>query len=244
MPALWLLLLGLVLMRRRTGRMILVTTGILLLVGSTPVFGGFLLGFLEHGAQSFEDDRADASSFDAIVVPLGGAYADPVGRWWPLPGSVLRTVRGQQIQSETGLPLIVVGGAPFPNQTEAEAIALQRVITLMPNTIVEATAQDTFQTAEAVSSILKDFERVGSAPRVILVTSGFHVRRMAASLRRFGIEVAVPPARRYADVRISRNAWLDLVPCERGLRIVRRALHETYAITWYLVTGRIGLRHL
>lgn len=244
MPLLWLLLPGLVLMRRRFGRGLLIVSGVLLLVGSTPVVGGALLGFLERGAPVVEIDGIDVASFDAVVVPLGGAYADPEGRWWPLPGSVDRTVRGQQIQAATGLSLIVVGGAPFPNQTESEAAALQRIITLTPDTIVESKARDSFETARAVAGILEGFRRADRAPRVILVTGGSHVRRMAASLRRFGIEVAVPPARRYADVRIVRNAWLDLVPSARGGRLVRRALHEMTAIGWYLGTGRIGLRDL
>ena len=241
MPALWLLFLGLVLMRHRLGRALVIVSGVLLLVGSTPVVGGALLGLLESGAQTIDDEQATATFFDAIVAPLGGAYADPEGRWWPLPGSVERTVRGQQIQAATGLPLIIVGGIPSPTQTEPEVAALQRVITLTPDTIVEATARDTFETARAIAQLLEDFDREGRSPRVIIVTAGSHVRRMVASLRRFGVEAAAAPAKHYADVRIARYGWLDLVPSARGARLERRALHEGVAIGWYLVTGRIGL---
>ena len=95
MLALWLLLPGLILLRRRLGRTLVVASGVVLLVGSTPLVGGALLGFLERGAPAFDMANADVARYDAIVVPLAGAYQDPAGRWWPLPGSVGRAVRGQ-----------------------------------------------------------------------------------------------------------------------------------------------------
>lgn len=244
MPAVWLLLPGLIFMRRRLGRILLVVSGVSLLAGATPVAGGFFLGILERGAAAYDADATSGAPFDAIVVPLAGAYEDPAGRWWPMPGSVDRTVRGQQIRDLTGLPLIVVGGAPIPDQVEPEAVALQRVVALTPDTIVEATARDTFETARAVAGILEQIEGVGRPPRVVVVTGGSHVMRMAASLRRFGITVAAPPARRYADPRVVQNIWLDLVPSARGARLTRRALHEMVAIGWYLVSGRIRVGDL
>lgn len=244
MPALWILLPGLVLLRRRAGKILVLVGGVLLLAGTTPVAGNFLFGILENGAAEFDGRAASSQRFDAIVVPLAGAYEDPAGRWWPMPGSVARTVRGQQLQAETGLPLLVIGGAPLPGQTEPEAVSVQRVITLTPDTVVESSARDTFETAQAVSRWLQMSGERNRPPRVIIVTGGSHVMRMAASLRRFGIDVAAPPARRYEDARIARSFWLDLVPSARGAGRVRRALHEFVGIGWYLADGRIGLRDL
>ncbi len=244
MPALWILLPGLFLLRRRLGRILVLLGGGLLLVGTTPVVGNVLLGALERGAPAYDGDAVPPESYDAIIVPLAGAYEDPAGRWWPMPGSVDRTVRGQQIQAETGFRLIVVGGSPLPGQREAEAIALQRVLTLAPDTIVEDTARDTFETARAVSALVKAPDGASRSPRVIIVTGGSHVARMAATLRRFGLDVAAAPPGRYEDARIARNLWLDLVPSARGARRVRSALHEYTGIGWYLVTGRIRLRDL
>tara|TARA_R110002110_G_scaffold415612_3_gene651875 strand:- start:70189 stop:70944 length:756 start_codon:yes stop_codon:yes gene_type:complete len=244
MPALWVLLPGLFLLRRRLGRFLVLAGGGLLLVGTTPIVGNILLGVLERGAPEFDADANPVETSDAIVVPLAGAYEDPAGRWWPMPGSVDRTVRGQQLQAEMGFRLIVIGGSPLPGQGEAEAIALQRVITLAPDTVVEDTARDTFETARAVSQLVKAPKGTNRAPRVIIVTGGSHVARMAASLRRFGIDVTAAPPRRYEDARITRNLWLDFVPSARGTKLVRRALHEYTGIGWYLVTGRIRLRDL
>jgi uncharacterized SAM-binding protein YcdF (DUF218 family) len=244
MPALWILLPGLFLQRRRPGRFFVLVGGLLLLVGTTPIVGNALLGALERGAPEFDAGLMPLEAFDAIVVPLAGAYEDPLGRWWPMPGSVDRTVRGQQLQAETGFRLIVIGGSPLPGQREAEAVALQRVIKLAPDTVVEDTARDTFETARVVSELVKTPEGTNRAPRVIIVTGGSHVARMAATLRRFGVDVAAVPPRRHEDARIARNLWLDLVPSARGTRRVRRALHEYTGIGWYLVTGRIRLRDL
>jgi len=140
--------------------------------------------------------------------------------------------------------LIVIGGSPLPGQSEPEALALQRVVTLTPDTVVEDTAKDTFETARAVSALVKAPDGNNRPPRVIIVTSGSHVTRMAAVLRRFGLGVAAAPPRRYEDARIVRNFWLDLVPSARGARRTRRAMHEYVAISWYLATGRIRLRDL
>ena len=244
MPALWILLPGVILLRRRFGKMLVLSGGVLLFVGTTPFAGNILLGILERGAPVFDVGATTNEAFDAIVVPLAGAYEDPAGRWWPMPGSVARTVRGQQLQAETGLRLIILGGAPLPGQSEPETVALQRVITLGPDTVVESTARNTFETARAVSELLRMAEIEGRAPRVVIVTGGSHVTRMAASLRRFGIHVAAAPPQRHEDARIARNFWLDLVPSARGAGRVRRAAHEFTGIGLYLVTGRIRLQDL
>ncbi len=244
MPALWILLPGVILLRRRIGRVLVLLGGTLLFVGTTPLAGNTLLGILERGAPVFEVGAPPGEAFDAIIVPLAGAYEDPAGRWWPMPGSVNRTIRGQQLQAETGFRLIVLGGAPLPGQNEPEAVALQRVITLAPDTVVESTARNTFETARAVSELLQAVAIEGRAPRVVIVTSGSHVARMAASLRRFGIDVSAVPPLWYEDTRIARNFWLDLVPSARGAGRVRRAAHELTGIGLYPITGRIRLQDL
>lgn len=244
MPALWILLPGVILLRRRFGRVLILVGGVLLFVGTTPFASNILLGILGRAAPVFNADASTTEEFDAIIVPLAGAYEDPAGRWWPMPDSVDRAVRGQQLQEETGLRLIILGGAPLPGQSEPEAIALQRVITLAPETVVESTARNTFETARAVSELLQTLEIGGRSPRVVIVTDGSHVARLAASLRRFGIDVAAVPLGRTEDTRIARNFWLDLVPSARGAGRVRRAVHEFTGIGLYLITGRVRLQDL
>ncbi len=242
MPAVWLLLLGLLLVRLRAGGFVMAVAAVLLLVGAMPVTGQVMLRGLERGAPQYDAGSTDVTRLDAIVVPLAGAFEDAAGNWWPLAGSITRTVRGQQLQAATGLPLMVVGGAPFPGQTVPEAVALQRLVRFDADVAIESTARDSFETAQVVA--VHFVERGVAQPRVLLVTSRSHIWRMSASLRRFGVDVVVASPRGFSDPRLVRTAWLDLVPSTRGLGNVRVAWREYVGIGWYLMSGRIRLRDL
>ena len=244
MPGVWLAFAGSLICRRRFGRAVLATGIVLLVIGSLPVTGQAMLAVLASGAPRYESGRTDPATLDAVVVPLAGAFGDSAGRWWPLPRSIVRTVRGQHLQSETGLPLMVLGGAPLPGQTEPEALAVQRLIKLAPDVSVESTARDSYETAQAVAAQLARMPLPDRPRRVLLVTSGPHVMRMSASLRRFGVGVVAAPTAYVGDLRLLRADILDFVPSARGMSGVRAAMREFVGIGWYLVTGRIRLRDL
>lgn len=239
MPAVWLLFAGLLVFRRRLGRALLAIGAILIVVGSMPVTGQALLVVLASGATRYEAGRTDTTALDAVVVPLAGAFPDGAGRWWPLPGSIVRTVRGQQLQQETGLPLMVLGGSPLPGQGEPEAIAVQRMIRLEADVSVESTARDSYETAQAVAMQLARMDLPERPRRVLLVTSSSHVRRMAASLRRFGVGVVIANSGETADPRLLRADVLDFLPSAGGMGNVRVASREFVGLGWYLLTGRI-----
>ena len=71
-----------------------------------------------------------------------------------------------------------------------------------------------------------------------LVTSALHMVRMAASLRRAGIEVLGVPV---GEIYLEFEDWEDGVPGYRGLDLTRRTVHEYIAIVWYLATGRLAI---
>ena len=244
MPAVWLTFAGLLIFRRRSGRAIAAAGIVLLVVGSLPVTGQTMLTILASGAPRYESGRTDPATLDAVVVALAGAFPDSAGRWWPLPGSIVRTVRGQHLQRETGLPLMVLGGAPLLGQSEPEAVAVQRLIQLAPDVSVESTARDSYETAQAVAAQLARMSLPDRPRRVLLVTSNSHIMRMSASLRRFGVGVVGAPLAYAEDRRLLRADILDFVPSARGMGNVRVALREFVGIGWYLVTGRIRLRDL
>jgi len=244
MPAVWLTFAGLLIFCRRLGRALLALGAVLLVVGSMPVTGQTMLAILASGAPRYESGRTDPATLDAVVVPLSGAFGDPAERWWPLPGSIVRTVRGQHLQRETGLPLMVLGGAPLPGQTEPEAVAVQRLISLDAEVSVESTARDSYETARAVAAQLARMPLPERPRRVLLVSSSSHIMRMSASLRRFGVGVVGAPLAYAEDLRLMRADILDFVPSARGMGNVRVALREFVGIGWYLVTGRIRLRDL
>ncbi len=244
MPSVWLLFAGLLMFRRRLGRALLAAGVVLIVAGSMPVIGQVMLSVLASGAPRYEAGRTDPATLDAVVVPLAGAFPDGAGRWWPLPGSVARTVRGQKLQRETGLPLMVLGGAPLPGQSEPEALAIQRLIQLDADVSVESTARDSYETAQAVAAQLAGMTLLDRPRRVLLVTGASHIMRMSASLRRFGVAVVAAPSAYVDDPRLLRADILDFVPSARGMSNVRAAWREFVGIGWYLVTGRIRLRDL
>lgn len=247
MPAFWLAAVGVIFIRRRAGKVILVFTVLLLLVGSLPLTGKALLVPLVNAAPYYNpvDVGADNRKFTAIVVFLAGAYVDPDGRWWPLKGSIRRTVTGRQLQRSTDLPMILSGGAPIPGQVPETEVTAQYLDLSTSNTILENSARDTYESGEAVARILAERFPDSAQPRVILVTGGSHMARASAVLRRFGVEpFAAPVAPIPVDHRLATSFVFDAIPSARGMGIVRGAVREYIGIGWYLLSGRIRMRDL
>jgi len=247
MPAFWLSAVGAAMIRRRTGKILVVFAAVLLLVGSLPATGKILLAPLVNAAPSYA--AAELSSGDpyimAIVVFSAGTYVDPDGRWWPLKDSIRRTVAGLQLQRSTNLPVIVTGGSPAPGQPpEAEVIA-QFFDSLESRAILETSGHDTFESGKAVADILTNRFPGEKERRVILVTSPSHIARAGAVLRRFEIDpLAAPVWPPPTDRRSAGWRANDFVPSALGLSDVRSVLREYVGIVWYLGTGRVRLRDL
>ena len=126
MPAFWLALIGVILIRCRFGKALLVGAVAFMIAGSLPITAKLLLQPLANAAPHYAASDASANDADitAIVVFLAGAFADPEGRWWPMEGSVQRSIAGLQLQRSTDLPIILTGGAPLAGQPpEAEIVA-------------------------------------------------------------------------------------------------------------------------
>ena len=179
-------------------------------------------------------DAARDGALTAVVVPTAGSYRDAAGRWWPDPGSIRRVARAQALQRRLGIPLILTGGAPLPGQPP-EAVIIARHLGLgSDNVVIEPTARNSAESGAAVAA------RIAHArpPRVLLVTSNSHQRRMVAALRRHGVEVFLG-----ADATPSLFATgvglIDFIPSNRGLGLSRSASLEYFALAWYLVRGDI-----
>ena len=247
MPAVWLLVIGVALLRRLVGRILAVFAALLFLIGGLPATGRLLLVPLENGAPLYGAARLNQSGqgIAAIVVFSAGVFVDSASRWWPQKNSILRTVTGLGMLRSTDLPLIVTGGSPVPGQPpEAEVIA--RFIDLPAGRIVlETSGRDTFESGKAVADLIAHRFPGEPVRYVILVTSPSHVARASAVLRHFDIEpLAAPVASPTALGRTAGWRAVDFVPSARGLTSVRGALREYVGIAWYLISGRIRLRDL
>ncbi len=186
-----LALAGLWLSRRhpKTGRAIAVFSLLTLLALSMPLVSGTLMRSLEqHGPISPES----LSRAQAIVVLGGGSYRNAPEYGQDTVGivSLERARYGVHLQRQTGLPILVTGGAPFGGQPEAE---------LMASTIrdefggrvrwVENASRDTAENALLSAPLLRE----EGFSRIALVSNVWHLPRALAHFEQAGLEVLPAP---------------------------------------------------
>ena len=245
-PLIAVLVLGLMAWRRRRLSLILIGSATAALVGlSMPVVASLLERPLVAAAPAF--DAAGDPPTAAIVVPTAGIYEDPAGGWWSSASSIRRAVAARKLQHDTGLPLLLIGGSP-EGEDESEAMTVARQVGLIgrangnaePPVYMETGARNSAETALAAKLLL---ERLGGN-RVVLVTTPSHIARMAASLRRAGLEVSAHPARAPAKRRRPLGAAEAYVPSAKGLALSTAAVREYVAIVWYLANGYLQISDL
>lgn len=95
--------------------------------------------------------------------------------------------------------------------------------------VVEGESLNTWQNAQKVARLLPAW----GPDRVVLVSSGLHLRRAMLYLRHFGID-AIP---RRADVFLARASWL---PLAFNFLMADFALHECLGIARYRLLRALG----
>ncbi len=234
-PLVLMLVLGLALWRRRRASFVLIGLASLALIAlSLPPAARALQRPLAAAAIAHGADGAPAPQ--AIVVPTAGIFADSEGRWWSSSDGIRRAVAGRRLQIETGLPLILIGGAPLGEGRAEAAVVAGQVGLAGARVIVEAEAGNSAETAAAVAKIM---DRLGGS-QVVLVTSPLHVARMAASLRHAGLGVTIASAAPLARPD-PLGGLADFVPSAGALAASSAAVREYTAILWYLIEGHFRL---
>ena len=218
-------------------QLILIWTGILILwFSSTPVVGTFLLRSTERWAERMA--ASDISSADAIVVLSAGRTVAP-GRAmiseWQDPD---RFFGGIELFDAGKAPLLVFTGgwvpwepnAPLEGDVLAEyarkmGIPSDRIITTGR---VATTADE----VHAVAALLR--VRQATTPRVIVVTSAFHMPRAQELFERAGLAVTAFPV----DFRVPSQRTLgmiDFLPSPGALGETQTAIRELYGRVFYRV---------
>lgn len=240
MPLVWAMALCLPWLGRPVGRRLIAFCIVLFVVSSLPIVGRMVYAPLSAGAARHADE-VTADDAVAVIVPTAGSFVDAEGKWWPQGGTIRRFIAGQSVARKLGLPVYVVGGAPFDNQPpEAEILAAA----LSPDpTMVHVIPQgaNSAQTAEALAAL----PALADAP-VILVTDRYHIARMRAALRRQGLRVVaslVPTSPGYVETPPTLG-WRDFVPSDAGLDATSAAFREYVGVAWYLVSGGIAAENL
>lgn len=219
---------------RMFGRLLVATGFILLYLVSIGPVSDALIRPLERAYPPF-DMKQKGKNADAIVVLSGGVRdlawigLDPE----PSETSLERVVAAISLARSAHLPLVLVGGSGDPSKpgiSEAEAMARVALSLGVPrrDLVVIGKAQNTLESAAAVGERLK-------GKRIILVTSGFHMRRSVGMFRKKGFQVIPAPC----GYRGEQNAltFRSFIPRADCLYTSHFALAEYLSLAWYTVSG-------
>lgn len=189
--------------------------GLLLL--SLPVVGNALMAPLEPNPPI---TAAQLRRVQAIVILGGHTYhAAPEYGGDTVGGTTLERLRyGARLARQSGLPLLVTGGAPSGGRPEAETMreALELDFGVKVRW-VETASRDTAENAGLSAPMLK----AAGVTRIALVSHGWHLPRAVALFEKQGLEVVPAPT---AFSTGSPSLLEDLLP--RGLVRSRLALNE------------------
>ncbi|ACF46750.1 protein of unknown function DUF218 [Prosthecochloris aestuarii DSM 271] len=215
----------------------LVWSGVgLLWVLGMPVTGDWMMRMVEG-----VDRRVDVALLepaDAVVV-LGGVTVQVPGvRYGEWGDAADRFEGGVEVFRGGKAPLLVLTGAKMPwapdARVEGELLRERALLLGVPEESVRVTGRvgNTADEAREVRKLLAGIAR----PRVILVTSAFHMRRAAMLFRHAGLRVDEFPV----DFRTSfydRLTVIDFLPCADGLENSELAIREMIGWLYYLLVN-------
>jgi len=214
--------------------------GLLLLLST-----GFVSGKLMRWVEGVEDRSViqDVKTAEAIIV-LSGMIEErknaPLGEW---SGAVDRFECGVELFKAGKAPLLVFTGGWVPwtpnAKPEGEILAQRAVMLGVPKDkiLVAGKVQNTEEEAIAVSQLFSKRAVVDRKPRIILVTSAFHMRRAGMLFRKKGFEVTPFPV----DLQTSENSGitiLSFLPSAQALARSETAIREMIGLPYYWVIGR------
>lgn len=216
--------------RPRTGSALAVLGVATLLALSVPVVASLLMRPLDVAGVL---DLQRARNAQAIVILGGGTRPDAVEYGGDTVGRLtLERVRyGARVARETGLPVLVTGGALATQAAEADLMrdVLQREYGV-PVRWVEPRSRNTHENALFSARILKA-EGIG---RVVLVAHALDMRRAIAEFTAAGLDVVPAPT---LIPQYEYDEVLDYVPSLGGLAGSYYATYELLAIAVRAVTA-------
>lgn len=228
-----LVALGVVVLRRhpRTGRALALIGAAALWLLSLPMVANALVTTL-GGAWSL--DLAAAKKADAIVILGGGVRVQALEYGGDTLGRLtLERVRyGAHLARQTGLPVLVTGGAAEPD-VRAEADLMREALEHeygVPVRWAESRSRNTRENAAYSAKMLA----AEGKRRVVLVMHAFDVRRAKGLFEAAGLDVIAAPTQvpRWDDLEVA-----DFLPSVGALHTAHFATYELLAL------GRDRLSH-
>lgn len=222
---------GLILLRRkrngRTGVLVILAGGVLLLVMSSPLTAYLLIRPLEISAGPYADAQTLCNKGVRFIVALGGgsgkndlSAADRTG------GGLFRVMEGVRLWRDMPDANLLLSGMGFPpGRTDPESMAALPTELGVPRNalILEARAWDTEDEARFFAEV------VGQRP-FALVTSAYHIPRAMRQFRNQGLNPVAAPCEFLADRPPPVYEWFLL---DAGaLQKTQLAIHEYLGLIW------------
>ena len=227
-----LILIGAGLVLRR--RALLIAAGVVLWGCSMPIVSGRLSRMIEGGAVRVPADSVAVA--DAIVVLSTGRATAPgpeaVSEWQDAD----RFFGGLELLEAGRAPVIVfTGGAVIGQPGEAlegDVLGAQARAMGVPaeRILTTGTIFNTAEEAAAVSALMK--QRQPGNPRIILVTSAFHMPRAQRRFEQAGLSVTAFPVD-FAGSSAGGMGVLGVLPTAIALADTQSALREFYGRAYY-----------
>lgn len=226
MPLLWVAAGLLLLRRHRRWGLAMAWGGLLLaLLLSAPSAVNLLTAPLENVPLL---QAHDLSRAQAIVILGAGQrrYMPEYGGATPNRLALERLRYGARLARASGLPVLVSGGAPEGDVSEASLMAevLRKDFAITPRWL-EARSLDTADNARFSAALLKPHK----IQRIVLVTHAAHMRRAVAEFQMQGFEVFPAPTGFLTDQRAGEN-FIDFLPGATAAYSSWYALHEWVGI--------------
>ncbi len=236
LPPLSLFLLfgiGLMLRKRRIGHILSTSAIALLFLLSTPA-GAWLV---VHPLESLATPLSSSTHTNAqaiVVLAAGRLRNSPEYENQSIPDyiALARLRYTAKLHHETGLPVLVSGGAAIPEEgikplAYGMASALQNEF-VTPVTWREDKSSNTAENAIFSVQILKK----SGIQRILLVTDAMHMHRATMMFEQQGMQVVAAPTMFFARDAVGLS---DLIPGVEGLRRSNYAIYEWLGIAWYQI---------
>lgn len=216
---------------RKTGLGLIWLAAVALLAVSTPAGSQWLARPLEARSLPLRDPLQ--SGAQAIVILGGGRMFDApedAGREQPSSATLIRLRHGARLQRQTGLPVLVSGGAP-DGAGESEAAVMARSMKEDFGVGVrwlEPASNNTEENAQHAAQLLGPVR----IRRILLVSDAMHMPRAAFAFDAAGFEV-VPAPTAFRSRRVASIA--SFIPNARELENSSYAVHEWIGLLWYRI---------
>jgi len=245
MPVPIVLVLLVIAVWRRSWRMV-AFAAVLMWLTSTPIVGGRLVKIAEGWRDRLPIDAI--AHGDAVLV-LSGGYSEVPGTSGASEFDDFdRALAGYDLYRAGKAPRIMITGGWSALRSELETVGAalrERVLSFgVPDSdiIVVGRASNTEEEARAVrehfaaNPVIDADTGQSRPPRIILVTSAFHMTRAESLFRAAGLDVTPFPVDFRGPTRITLRSF---IPSGIALAQTELALHEIYGRVYYWFRGLV-----